>query len=260
MSSGFERRWHDGDAYKSALFDTLSMMFPEGEQFFMDSVREFVPAIERADNAELLAQARAFVGQEATHRHLHEQFNEQLAAQGYRNVVERVIRFRIRMSQRFAPLSRLAVVIGYEHFTAIMGDGLLGGREWMRTDDARLDRLWHWHAAEETEHKAVAFDVYRFAGGSYRRRVLWYLYVSLMFTADINWQTALLLWKDGTLLRPSTWLGTCRFWFTRPGILWHMAPLWFSYLKPGFHPWQHDNRELLERWYARYADDAGAPT
>ena len=156
-----------------------------------------------------------------------------------------------------APLSRLAVVIGYEHFTAILGDGLLGDRDWMRTDDSRLDRLWHWHAAEETEHKAVAFDVYRFAGGGYWRRALWFLYVSLMFAADVNWQTALLLQKDGALAKPATWLGAMRFWFSRPGILWHMAPLWLSYFKPGFHPWKHDNRALLARWYADYSGDAG---
>jgi uncharacterized protein len=256
LSSGFARRWHGGDPFRSALYNTLSMMFPAGEQFFMDSVREFIPALERAGNDKLVAEARGFIGQEATHRHLHEQYNAALEAQGFRNRVERLIEFRIRMSRHFAPLSRLAVVIGYEHFTAILGDGLLRDREWIRTDDERLDRLWHWHAAEETEHKAVAYDVYLAAGGGYWRRVLWFLYMSLWFAVDVTWQTTLLLWKDRALWRPSTWLSALSFWWWKPGALLHMAPHWLRYLKPGFHPWQHDNRALLKRWYADYAGDA----
>jgi predicted metal-dependent hydrolase len=258
LSTGFERHWHAGDPYRSALFNTLSMMFPAGEQFFIDSVREFVPALEQAGNEKLIEEARAFIAQEATHRHLHEQYNAVLEAQGYRNRVERLIQFRMRMSRHFHPLSRLAVVIGYEHFTAILGDGLLRDKAWLDTDDARLDRLWHWHAAEETEHKAVAFDVYQAAGGGYWRRVLWFLYMTMWFAIDVTWQTTAILWKDKTLFRPRTWFSWLRVWFVSPGILWHMLPMWIKYLAPGFHPWQHDNRALLARWYADYAQDAGA--
>lgn len=255
FSRGFARHWHGGDAYKSCLFNTLSMMFPAGEQQFIDVVREFAPDIEAAGNSALQKDVRAFIGQEATHRHLHEQLNQQLAAQGYRNLLEPVIRWRIRMSQRVSRQSRLAVVIAYEHFTAILGDGLLRHREWMEPADEPLATIWRWHAAEETEHKSVAFDVYRLAGGGYLLRVIWFIYVSLAFFADSMWQTAVSLWKDGALFRPSTCLSALRFWFAQKGVFWHILPMWLGYFAPGFHPWQHDNRDLLHAWNARYGSD-----
>src|SRR5436190_3225187 len=48
----FARRWNGGDAFRSAYFNALSMSFPVGEQFFIDSVRagaQALPAARRAD-------------------------------------------------------------------------------------------------------------------------------------------------------------------------------------------------------------------
>ncbi|MGZ5033057.1 MAG: metal-dependent hydrolase [Usitatibacter sp.] len=255
ISRGFARHWHGGDAYRSCLFNTLSMMFPAGEQQFIDVAREFVRDIEAAGDSALQKDVRTFIGQEATHRHMHAQLNQQLAAQGYRNLIEPFIQWRIRMSQHVSRHSRLAVVIAYEHFTAILGDGLLRNREWLEAADEPLATIWRWHAAEETEHKSVAFDVYRFAGGGYWRRILWFMYVSLAFLADSTLQTTASLWRDGALFRLSTLSSALRFWFGRKGLFWHIVPMWLGYFAPGFHPWQHDNRDLLKAWHARYGGD-----
>lgn len=107
----------------------------------------------------------AFVGQESSHRHLHLQYNLVLYGQGYINVPEPWIRWRIRLSYYLSARSSLAVVIAYEHFTAIMGDGLLRYARWPEGMQEPLKTLWAWHTAEGSEHKAVAFDVYRRVGG-----------------------------------------------------------------------------------------------
>ena len=45
LEAPFERHWCGGDAFRSALFNALSMSFPVGEQFFIDSVRNGFKAL-----------------------------------------------------------------------------------------------------------------------------------------------------------------------------------------------------------------------
>jgi uncharacterized protein len=255
LSQGFTPAWHGGDPYRSCLFNTFSMMFPALEDHIADVVRGFLPALEGAGDGPLHDDARALIGQESTHRHLHQQYNAQLARQGFSNWVERSMLWRIHASRALSPLTKLGIVAGMEHVMATFGDGLLRTDDWLEGADPDLAKVWRWHAAEETEHKAVAFDVYRFAGGGYWRRASWYLVLSLFLLADIVIQTTLSLGTARALLRPSTWVSAARFWLVRPGILWQVLPLWLSYLSPRFHPWNHDNIDIVRAWRSRAAED-----
>jgi predicted metal-dependent hydrolase len=120
--------------------------------------------------------------------------------------------------------------------------------EWMGDAEPALRTLWLWHAVEESEHKAVAFDVYVASGGKYWRRVLWYVDVSIMFAFDTLVQTAHNLHRDGQLWRLSTWASAARTWFGRRGLFWHLLWPTLQYLSPKFHPWRHDNRHLVDLW------------
>ena len=79
LSRGFARHWMGGDVYRTAFMNALSMSFPLGEQMFIDSVRA-VPADTIADPA-LRAEVKDFIGQEASHRYVHQQYNAELARQ-----------------------------------------------------------------------------------------------------------------------------------------------------------------------------------
>jgi predicted metal-dependent hydrolase len=133
----------------------------------------------------------------------------------------------------------------------MLADGVLRNPAWFMDAEPALRRVWEWHSVEELEHKAVAFDAYRAAGGGYLRRVLWFLYVSLMFWTEIFIQTTHNLHRDGALWRPGTWVSAARMWFGRRGLAWHMAGPVLRYFSPRFHPWQHDNRALLAMWLDR---------
>ena len=248
LSQGFDRHWLDGDAYRTQLFNAMSMMFPAGEQYFIDAVREAQPLV--TDPA-LAEDIRGFIGQEATHRHMHEQFNAVLAQQGLRNVVERIIDWRIRHTRWMSTRTKLSTVMAYEHFTAIFGDGLLGPANWLAGTQGELRVLWTWHAMEETEHKAVAFDCYRALGGGYIGRIGWYLYVTLIFNIDAIIQTTLNQYSDGTLFKWRSLGQLLRFQFGKGGVVRHMLPQWLAYLRPGFHPWQQDNMALGKEWLAQ---------
>lgn len=240
------RYWHGGDPFRTLLFNSLSMMFPAGEQFFVDCVRSCLPAC--AHRPDLQRVAEGFVGQEASHRFMHQRMNAVIESQGYANLVDRWIRRRVFLSSRWDRRSLLALVIAYEHFTAVLGDIGLRHRSVLQGVDDALVRVWLWHAAEESEHKAVAYDIYLAIGGGYLRRAAAYLFVSMRFGLDLALQTAHSLHRDGQLWKWRTWASAARYLWGRPGLVWLLAAPWVRYLRPGFHPQQHDNEALVRNW------------
>jgi predicted metal-dependent hydrolase len=246
LSKGFGRHWLDGDAYRTHLFNALSMTFPLGEQSFIDSMRA-IPEARIADPV-LRAEVRDFIGQESSHRFVHEQYNRQLAAQGLVFVREASIKRRLQLLSRLDPLNWLATTCAIEHYTAMLADGVLRLPHWMDGAEPDMHTLWSWHAAEESEHKSVAIDLYRAVGGGYWRRVIWYTHVSILLALDIFIQTVDNLRRDGQLWKWRTWSSAMRTWLGRGGIFWHLLGPSLGYLRPSFHPWQHDNRALYRRW------------
>lgn len=253
LSQGFPIYWNNNDAYRSQLLNALSFMFPVGEQFFIDSVRHYAKAVEAKGLSQLAQDIKSFIGQEATHRNVHQQYNRHLLALGYPRWVEKMLERVMRLTKDFHPLTKLAGTVAYEHYTAVLGDGLLRHKSWTQGMEPTMRQIWLWHAAEESEHKAVALDTYRAMGGGYWRRVGLYLIVSLEFAIYVNVQVALMLHKDRQLFKLKTWGSALRFWWGREGIFWHVMPHWLAYFKPHFHPWQHNNRDLLTRWQAEQA-------
>lgn len=258
LASGFARHWHGGDAFRSQYYNALSMSFPVGEQFFIDSVRSgaaLLPQEPRYDHLRELVQG--FIGQEATHRHIHGLYNAQLEKQGLVNVWAVWAGWRIKRSQRLHVLHHLAVTAAYEHCTAVFADGTLRYASWFDAAEPMMQTLWRWHAAEETEHRAVAFDLYQALGGSYLRRALWFGWVMVLFSLDASMQTTVNLWRDKSLLRPRTWWSALTFFWGRDGAAWRCALPLLAYLRPGYHPDQERNAEpastLAAQWLAAHA-------
>ena len=253
LSQGFGRHWLGGDAYRTALFNALSMSFPIGEQMFIDSLRAIPP--EQITDPVMAAQIRDFIGQEASHRFVHEQYNAHLVRQGFTYVRGPVLAARIAKVGTLPVFVRVAITAALEHYTAMLADGVLRHGRWLDGAEPHMRVLWEWHAAEETEHKAVAFDAYRTIRGSafdsYLPRVLTYLHVSIMFWIDTSIQTTHNLHRDGTLWQASTWKSGLRTWLGRNGLAWHFLKPALAYFRPSFHPWQHANGKLAEQWLAR---------
>jgi predicted metal-dependent hydrolase len=251
LSAGFPRHWHGGDAFKTAYFNALSMSFPSGEQFFIDAVREAAQQLPRTpENAALHESLAGFIGQEASHRQVHALYNAELERQGLVNHWHVRAERRREQARGMNPLHLLAVTAAVEHCTAVFADLMLRRPDLLDGAHPPLATLWRWHAAEETEHKAVAFDLYRALGGNERWRRRWYRYALGVFTLDCVRQTTHNLWRDGTLFKPSTWLGAARFMLGRRGAVWACIGPLLAYRRPGFHPWQHDNRALADGWLA----------
>lgn len=247
-------RWHSGDPHITHFFNGLSIMFPEGENFFMDAVRHFQGEIR---DPELRSGVRAFCGQEGIHAREHRSYNEWLAHRGYPvERLERIVRWRVALARKFPFKFQLAVTCALEHFTAILADALLRDSGNVAGMHPRMAELWRWHAIEETEHKAVAFDVYQTIApgfGGYLRRILAMGVVTVLFTLQILIHQVLLEKREGVLWRLAGRGFAFRYFWIEPGFLRRALGSYRAYYRRGFHPWQHDNTDLVESWKADYA-------
>jgi predicted metal-dependent hydrolase len=242
------RFWHGERKSVTQFYNNLSVFFPEGERFFIQSVKAYRDAIK--DDAQLSAEARAFYAQEGIHSREHIRYNQMLRAQGYPiDAMEaRIARILARVTRLNPPRMRLAVTCALEHFTALMADLLLQNAATLEGADPVMAKLWRWHAAEENEHKAVAFDVFKAVGGTYRERVITMVGATLIFWFKVIEQQARMMHADGTAWNLLEWLRLGRYLFVTPGGMLRLVPKYFSYFRPGFHPWDHDNRAELEAW------------
>jgi hypothetical protein len=252
------RHWCGGDAFRTAFFNALSMSFPAGEQVFIDSVRRGVAAlpdtISAPERARFEGEVQAFVGQEATHRHIHARFNALIAAHGLVNHWEpRILERRERVMAQLDTRNWVAVTAATEHWTAILAQHLLAQGWLLEGAEPRLRELWQWHSAEELEHRSTAFDLYRALGGSHVWRVRIFKVVSWHFVTDVLRQTAHNLWRDGTWWRPSTWASAWRVLFGRQGLARLGWAPWKRYLAADFHPAEGDGA-AGERWLAEHRE------
>jgi len=241
------RYWHGGKRAITLFFDNLSIFFPAGERFFISAVKAHAGDVK---DPELLEQTRAFCAQEGIHSREHIRYNEMLRAQGYpiEAMERRVERILARVTRRTKPRARLAATCALEHFTALLAHFVLSDDRLLEGAHPVMAALWRWHSAEENEHKAVAFDVYRQAGGGYVERVLAMIVATMIFWAKVFEHQVRLMRADGILFSGREWYALFRFLFIAPGGLTNLFLPYFEYYRPSFHPWQLDNRSLLEAW------------
>ena len=242
------RWWLGGDAVATAWHNALSASFPAGEAFFIETVRRFRDQVP----AELAAQIDQFVKQEAHHTREHVAFNRQVTGTGYDiAAIDKRIADSLVQARMTHPVAQLLVTVSLEHFTAIFAHAMLA-RAGQQFDGASAETraMWIWHAIEEIEHKGVAFDTYMHITRSLKPAKRWairslvFFRVSRNFIANRVNDALALLAQDGI----TGWRAKARLWWYllgTPGVLRQVALPWASYFRPGFHPWDHDDRALI---------------
>jgi predicted metal-dependent hydrolase len=247
----------DGDLISSHVIMALSSVFPDGEDYFVRSVRHYRDRI--TDHA-LKRQVAGFIGQESVHGREHRVFNERLAELGYpAKEYETVTRVGLRLRERLAPAkANLAATAALEHFTATLAELVLSSheiREQLGADAVR--DLFVWHALEESEHKAVAFDVYKAVGGGERLRVWTMNFFRYGFVLGMGLAVVLSLLRDRKTYRR----GVLRQSWERIKVSPIMDPaLWArlkDYNRPDFHPDDSDTTELVVTWRAKLFGEDG---
>ncbi|HEX5311003.1 metal-dependent hydrolase [Aquabacterium sp.] len=243
--------WLGGDPFKTRFCDAMSTIFPEGERFFISCVRDYR---DQVTDPQLLQEIKDFIRQEGQHGIIHNQFNEHLKSQGIDvDWLEGLTRgFLFGIMRKYMPKAHtLSATAACEHLTAIMAETLFERKDIMGDADPRMFALYAWHAMEEMEHKAVAFDVMqKVAKVGYLRRIWTQIEVTLSFNLQILLFAGYMLKHDGF----SFWQRTKLF---AKGLWWVYGPKglfsssWRSYLRyyrPGFHPWQDGGTASYPVW------------
>lgn len=252
LDTALPRHW-TGDAFSTAFFNALSMSFPVGEQYFIDSMRKGLAALPEDQQAAFAEQVQGFIGQEATHRHVHERFNGHLARQGLVNSWQARLLTRRPLLEGMDVRNWLAVTAATEHLTAVFAEYMMAHPQALQGAEPRLRDLWLWHSCEETEHRSTAFDLYTALGGNHEWRTRIYKLVVRTFAVDLARQTLRNLWQDGSWWRLSTWVQGARFLWGAEGIVTRSAGPRRLYLRADFHPLQTDETAALQ-WLAAHAE------
>ncbi|MGB1542857.1 MAG: metal-dependent hydrolase [Spongiibacter marinus] len=253
--ASMDKYWFGGNPLISTFFYAMSATFPDGERFFIDTVRHYQPEV--SDPA-LKQRIRAFIGQEAHHGKAHEDFNSALEAQGFpmAKVAARAKALLDTARKRLSPQRQLAITVSLEHVTATLAEHALRHPEVLDEMDPTFRDMLVWHAVEEIEHKAVAFDVFRRHVGSefLRRRVLM-LSLMLFFFRISVFQRQLLRADGRRVTWRERWQALCFFW-GRGGLMTEAMPHFLKAFRRGFHPDDIDQRALINDWQLRYPDVA----
>ncbi|MCX7807269.1 MAG: metal-dependent hydrolase [Deltaproteobacteria bacterium] len=149
---------------------------------------------------------------------------------------------------------RLATTAALEHFTALLGRNALSS-DFLNFAHPTMAALMKWHAAEEIEHKSVAFDVFEAVDGRYSVRIAGLFVATLV----LMW-----FWRAGTLhlLRQEEKLGTDlraswefaknnpRLRLERKRRLRLFVRGFLEYMHPSFHPDNTNDAPLAENYLA----------
>ena len=248
------RRWWAGDAFGTAWHNALSATFPRGEAFFIEAVK----AHRDGADPKLEAEIRAFVRQEINHTREHVAFNRLAEDAGYDIAkIDKRVEQLLALTKGRPPIANLLVTMALEHYTAMMAHEFLANPSHFEDSDPEVRAMWRWHAVEEIEHKGVAYDTFEHATRDWTpfrrwmRRSVVMLIVTRRFLFN-RWIDAMdLLAQDGITGWKARW-GLFKYLTVTPGVLRRIFPAWLSYFRPGFHPWDHDDRALIGKYEGEF--------
>ncbi len=257
------RYWAANDAGLTHFMTTLSALFPEGEQFFVDSTRA-VRKHPKLSDPDLQREISAFIGQEAMHSKEHLAFNSSAQSYGYDirtmeqqtgKVIRTGTKILTTLLKPFGVTKEMIDLTGtcaLEHFTAVIAAELLQNKDVQAMfNDSTMHQLWMWHAVEENEHKAVVFDVYTAIYGhglkAYTMRAIAMIIAMGLIFMTQSYFTAQLMKIDGKL----TWKDSkymLKFMYARKGFMTRQIPELLDFFRPNFHPNDSDTDRLLADW------------
>ena len=244
------RYWFAGDPFLTRMFDALSLTFPDGERYFIQSVRLFRDQIQDPDLKQRVAD---FIRQEAQHGIAHDKMNQVMKDQGmpvdqFIQRLNKVFKFELKYR---SPQYNIAMTAAAEHLTALMAETFYGEKETLQDAHPYVRALFAWHAIEEMEHRDVAFDVMQQVGNvpEVTRKMALVLTTGLMFGFTL-YRANVMLKCDGfnrtqrlkMNVRGLQWL------FGKQGKLRKMQSQYRDWFKPDFHPSQHPIIAQYDVW------------
>lgn len=248
MDYNFEntpKYWCANDPAMTHYFTGLSTLFPEGESYFVRSVRALREHAKL--NEALDREISAFIGQEAMHSKEHHAFHISAQQHGLNpESLEKITGIVLKgLEKVFSKKWNLLVTVGLEHYTAVLVVSMMETVNEYMTDKTIRD-LWLWHSVEETEHKAVAFDLYEYLYGNglnaYLPRVTIFTLSLILITRLSTIYQIVLMKRDKQLSNLKTWQNFFNFAAKQYKTF---IPKFFEYYRYDFHPNQTNEKNLV---------------
>lgn len=260
ISGNAERHWFGGDPLRTAMVDGFSIFLPEGERFFIRSLKHYASKL---GDPELIKEINGYAVQEAFHTREHEDYNRTMARLGY-DVEEMERPIKYVLGNVSVPLIRLAVTCAIEHLTANFSTMTLRHQDIFADANPAYRRLWMWHALEELEHKAVALDVYKRAAAGMPAWKRYGLRVSAMNGTAFHFSRIFV--RNARLHAQADGIKTgFRFWsrfawllLVWPGYTRLSLLAFLRYYKPGYDPRKVDDSDLIRKGRAWLANEYAA--
>ncbi|MCB9032949.1 MAG: metal-dependent hydrolase [Chitinophagales bacterium] len=203
FDKGTPRFYYDDNPFSTHFINVLHIVFPTGERFFVNSVLNHMNDIE---DEKLKKQMKNFCGQEGIHSTMHERFwqilkDNNYEIKGFENHIDNLLHkvmAKIKLPFLKEDNLNLAVTACLEHFTALFGHAIFESVDTSAdTVPEDISELFRWHAAEEIEHKSVAFDVMQQVDDQeYGKRVALMPIATALLYAELTAGTLMLLYQD----------------------------------------------------------------
>jgi hypothetical protein len=238
--------WFADNPIVTHIENAFSILIPPGERFFIRSVRHFE---DRATDPELADMIRAFVQQEGLHMRAHNEFNASFKSFGVD--VERESAYAESVfawiEARVPKKIQLGMTAFLEHLTATGAHMMFVEPLVAESMHPEAARFWRWHAVEELEHKAVAFDLFQHVGGGYALRVVSAIAAIALLARPFDRISRRMIRHDPRRLTREDHRQAVAL---QRKLIGPQIRMIARYFKPGFHPNNVDDREHLAEWYA----------
>lgn len=247
----FDRDFYRNSEVASGYFHALSIFLTFGEELVIDTARHHRQFI---TDPELKQRITSLIGQEAIHSKMHDEFNDSLEDYRYplnlyRFLADKVFEYGFK---RLPNRLQLSMMAGIEHFTAVLAEYMMKHEEvFYPTGDEKQRALWMWHMLEESEHKDIAYDVYEALSGSYGLRMVGFAlaFTTIVFLVALGGALIPPIRNPRKLVSLSYWKEVARgaglIYGIKGGVYGSAIGHIFDYVRPGFHPNDHDTTEYL---------------
>ena len=228
--------WGKPDSFVTAFWGALSMIFPAGEEFFMDSIRRSYASMPDDLKKKWESEVNRFYKEEENHSRAHVIYNDKNGVEyGFVN------KWGARAAKRMATMDGKdvrhysAAVAATEHLTTVLGAWLLLNKHTFENAPKETRNLWFWHAAEEIGHREIAIDIYRDLGGSEKWRIKWMRIIYIATAVDCLRQTIHNIWRMGGFFKLSTWVNAYKLMFSKNGVMRWSYTYFKAYGQENYH-------------------------
>lgn len=245
FSQEIPKLWFRNSSVLTHFVNGINLFISDFELFMVRVLKSQLPTIQ---DPVFKQQVCGFVGQESSHSSAHAKYNQTLREQGYQfESFAKILKFVFaKVLPKLGTKLGLATIAGFEHLTSLLAEITLK-YDFFETAHPTMSELWCWHAAEELEHKTMAFDVLQSVDRSYLLRILGLVLGTAIVSVLTVSGMVLLALQDSHFFSWKTCADLNRLFFTEFKLIPRILNRLIVYFRPDFHPSQQETQHYAAK-------------